>query len=147
MTPRRLVRLASLVATISTACLIGVYQGAKFPPTLVAPLAIGEVVAYSDGGSAYFAIHDELGTSVLLGMKGSLDRPRSQFPVVFQRWHGLIPFGRQVAPGSNDEARILMALRSWLSALPETAAYRQGLEELARVLGDRHPKLITTSGA
>ena len=139
----RLPLLATLAIALSIAAAIAVREAGTVPPTLIAPLAIGEATWIADGGSVYFVIEDEVGATVLIGIKGSLEVPRTQFPLVFQRWYGIIPFGWQVRPGSSDEARILLALRGWLSALPESAAYRKHLEGLERTIAARHPTAST----
>jgi hypothetical protein len=102
-------RVAFLAIAAALAGSVAIYEFAKHPPTLHAPLAISEPTAFADGGSGYIEIEDEVGANVLVGLKGSLDKPKSQFPLVFQRWHGLIPFGRQVDPGSEDEAIIRLS--------------------------------------
>lgn len=87
--------------------LVAIYVLAGRVPDMSSPLRVTDASFIADGGSAWIEITDSEGKKMAMGVRGSLDRERSDFPVYLQRWHPTIPLPMPVEPRS-DAGRSLL---------------------------------------
>ena len=112
------IRLLATSIALTVSLLIAGYVAGQTPPALVSPVAIDEIALFSDGGSVRIVLKDKNGKRFLVGLKGSLTVPRSEFPVYVERWYPWIPVPVTLSPRSAEERALLETLTQWHKDMP-----------------------------
>jgi hypothetical protein len=110
----------------------------KRVPELTAPIKLGEVYALADGGSLHLVVKDKQGREFLLGVRGSLEVPRSEFPVYVQRWYPWVSFPITLSPRSTDERALLNALNGWVQGADPASQETLALGQVQAILKERN---------
>ena len=83
----------------------------------------------SDGGTIFVVLSGNEDNQIMFGLRGSLDRPRSEFPSYVNRWHSSMHIPFNISPRSNRDRYLFSFLHQYLS--DQLSKY-----EFSRVLSD-----------
>ena len=116
-----------------------VYVAATGIPSLQGPIKVVDYVAMPDGGSIHLVLKDAEGRQLGVGVVGSLDKERKDFPLYTQRWWPYFPLPALVLNGSTEERELRASVSSWLAQDTLESWERMGLEHLSSYLDARQP--------
>ena len=115
-----------------------VYLAATGIPSLHGPIKVVDYSAMPDGGSLYLVLEDARGRQFRVGVVGSLDKERKDFPLYTQRWWPHFPLPTLVRKGSTEERELKAVVNTSLAQASLGEWERMGLEHLRSHLDARH---------
>ena len=131
-------KAVSISSILLLSALITIYFSGKVIPELKPPIALEDGGWLADGGTMWLMLKDADGKQFLLGVNGSMDRNPSEFPVVVQRWYPWVPLPVTLPLRGHDERALLDALDRWIAGGDPASTVTQSLEQIRRVLAQRH---------
>jgi hypothetical protein len=132
-------KVVSISSALLFSVLITIYFSGKTIPELKPPIALEDAGWLADGGTMWLMLKDADGKQFLLGVNGSMDRDRSEFPVVVQRWYPWVPLAVTLPMRGYDERDLLNALDRWMAGGDPASMVTQSLGQVRGVLAQRHP--------
>ena len=139
---KRSTRVPTVLLFFAALCTVGAYvwRIAHHLPDLTPPVKVTASSALSDGGSVQVVLEDSEGTRALVGLRGSLDVSRENFPVYVMRWYPFVPLPAPLALGSDEEVCFLAKLLNISRSVKAEDFDRAVFNNLVRTVSMRHPQ-------